>query len=377
MKRRDWIKRSSLAIGSAYLGGSTLAKADTLVHSSNSSSPASSHGFTNLSINENQYGPSPKALEAIKQSAQFAQEYPLEGQERLKAAIARREGVGMDQVILGAGSSDIIMGAAAVFGIGGGNMVSSDPSFTPLMMWAQKFGVEHVKIPWSGNHHVDLKRIEESVTDETKIVYICNPENPVGTMVDTSELYEFCKRVSKRCPILIDEAYLDFAGDIDKLTMMNCVREGMPVIVLRTFSKAYGLGGMRVGYAVCQAELANTISKYYVTGIGCGCSHVSLEAALAAYQDQDYLRMVKEKTAVTRSETFEMFKSMGYDPIASVTTFLLVPIEKDSKAVADAIFGGFKVKISPRYYYDQNFLRISMGRDDQMDLLNRALKIVL
>lgn len=373
MKRRDWIKRSTFAIGSVYLGSSSLAKAEV----AGEKRVVSSHGCTNLSINENQFGPSPNALEAIRASVQYAQEYPLEGQARLREAIARREMVDKSQVILGAGSSDIIMGAAAVFGIGGGNIVSSDPSFGPLMMWAEKFGSNHIKIPWSSDYSINLKRIEEAVTDDTKIVYICNPENPVGTMADPSELYEFCKRVSKRCPILIDEAYLDFAGDVDALTMMKCVREEMPVIVLRTFSKAYGLGGMRVGYAVCQLKLAAMLSQYYVTGIGCGCSHVSLEAALAAYQDQNYLSLVRNKTKAARERLVQSLESMGYSPIKSVTTFVLVPIKKDSKAVADAIFGGFNIKISPRNYYDQNYLRISMGRSEQMLALDQALKIVL
>ncbi|MCH6258157.1 aminotransferase class I/II-fold pyridoxal phosphate-dependent enzyme [Puniceicoccaceae bacterium K14] len=373
MKRRDWIKNSSLAIGATYLSRASFGNEA----SAEKASFESSHGFTNLSINENQFGPSPLAVKAIKDSSQYAQEYPLGGQARLKSTIARHEGVSVDQVILGAGSSDIIMGASSVFGLGGGNIVSSDPSFGPLMMWAKKFGIEHVKIPWTSNHGIDLEGIEKAITSETQVVYICNPENPVGTMAGTSELYEFCKRVSQRCPILIDEAYLDFAGDVDKLTMMRCVREGMPVIVLRTFSKAYGLGGMRVGYAVCQKELAAELSDYYVTGIGCGCSHVSLEAALAAYHDQDYLKSVRERTAEMRSQTISSLKEKGYEPIPSVTTFVLVPIEKDSKAVADAIFGGFGVKVSPRFYYEQNFLRISMGRPDQMAKLDKALKIIL
>lgn len=371
MNRRDWIKSASIAVGASCLSRKALANgvSNTL--------RTSSHGFTNLSINENQFGPSIKAMAAIQDSMVFANEYPLESQERLKKEIAIREGVKPNQVILGAGSSDITMGAAGAFGKRGSNMVSSDPSFHPLMLWASKFGVEHVKVPWGKDHQVDLSRIEESVTETTSLAYICNPENPVGTVADPNELYDFCKQVSEKCPVLVDEAYIDYAGDVDQLTMMRCVREGLPVIVLRTFSKAYGLGGMRIGYAITTPELAKKIADYYVTGIGCGCSHTSLEAAIAAYKDQNWLVTVRRKTAESRQYLCSHFDSIGQAYVPSVTTFVLAPIEGDAKKKADAIFGAFNIKISPRSYFGQEYLRISMGTMDQMEKLTNALSYVV
>lgn len=373
MNRRDWIRSAALSAGAAYVGRPAYAE----VSPSPKEAPATSHGFLNLSINENQFGPSPDAVEAIRHHAVNAHEYPLGAQDRLKKAIALHEQVDPSQVILGAGSSDIIMGAASYYGRAGGSFVSSDPSFAPLMMWAAKFGVEHVKLPWNAAHGVDLDSIEKAVTNETKIAYVCNPENPVGTALDPDILYAFCRKVSQRCPVLVDEAYIDFAGDAARLSMMRCVREGMPVIVLRTFSKAYGLGGMRIGYAVTSREIAADLGRHYVTGIGCGCSHVSLEAAIVAYKDQVWLKKVRDETARSKAYVYETLSEAGYDYIPSVTTFVLVPVEKDSKQMADAIFGGFRIKISPRNYYGQNYLRLSMGTQDQMQQLAKALSYVL
>lgn len=370
MNRRDWIRASALA-GAACMTRQAIADTST------TPSKRSSHGFLNLSINENQFGPSPKAITAMEEALGFAHEYPLNSQARLKAAIARREQVSPEQVILGAGSSDIIMGASAYFGQEGGNMISSDPSFAPLMMWAKKFGVEHVKIPWTSSYEVDLERIESSITDQTKVVYICNPENPVGTVIDPNTLYEFCKRVSQRVPVLIDEAYLDFAGESERLSMNRCVREGMQAIVLRTFSKAYGLGGMRVGYAIAPPQLSKDLAAFYVTGIGCGCSHVSLEAALAAYEDSFYLAKTRQRTQQARNYLCSFLSEKGYGHIPSQTTFVLTPVATDSQKLADAIFGGFNIKISPRKYYDQDFLRISVGTMSQMKRLTEALDFVL
>lgn len=371
MNRRAWIKSASLAVGASCVTRTALPDGFTL--------PArlSSHGYTNLSINENQFGPSMKALTAIKDSLVYANEYPLEAQERLKSAIAKRESVAPEQVILGAGSSDITMGAAGAFGYGGSEMVSSDPSFHPLMLWAGKFGVKHVKVPWDSEHRADLSRIEESVTSDTSLVYVCNPENPAGTINSPGELYEFCKRVSEKCPVLVDEAYIDYAGDVDSLSMMRCVREGLPVIVLRTFSKAYGLGGMRVGYAITSREIARQIADFYVTGIGCGCSHTSLEASIAAYKDQSWMDSVRRRTAESRRFLCDYYDSIGQEYIPSVTTFVLAPIKKDSQQVADAIFGAFNIKISPRKYFGQDYLRVSMGTTEQMEKLTSALSYVL
>lgn len=371
MNRRDWIRASAVA-------GATCIARPLLANSPSMEAPqTSSHGYINLSINENQFGPSPKAVDAMRRTIQFAHEYPLDSQARLKKAISLKERISSEQVILGAGSSDIIMAASSYFGKDGGNMVSSDPSFAPLMMWAQKFGVQHIKIPWTSDYGVNLERIESSITPETKIVYICNPENPVGGVLDPDELYAFCKRVSKHVPVLVDEAYLDYAGDTERLSMAKCVREGMPVIVLRTFSKAFGLGGMRVGYAIASPALSKELADYYVTGIGCGCSHVSLEAALAAYQDDAWLAQTREQTRRAREGLCQYLTSKGYAYIPSHTTFLLVPVATDSQRLADAIFGAFNLKVSPRIYYGQSFLRISMGTPKQMQILTQALDLVL
>lgn len=371
MNRRDWIKSASIAVGATCVARKALANDLTF------NSLASSHGFTNLSINENQFGPSIKAISAIKDSLVYANEYPLEAQDRLKKLIAKKENVSPSQVILGAGSSDITMGAATAFGSKGSNMVSSDPSFHPLMLWADKFGVEHVKIPWTKDHQVDLARIEESVTERTSLAYVCNPENPVGTVAHPQDLHEFCKRVSEKCPVLVDEAYIDYAGKVEELTMMRCVREGLPVIVLRTFSKAYGLGGMRIGYAVTSKEIASKLSEYYVTGIGCGCSHTSLEAAIAAYQDAGWLETVRRRTNESRNFLCNYFEGIGQAYIPSVTTFVLAPVQKNAKQVADAVFGAYNIKISPRSYFGQDYLRISMGRIDQMKRLTDGLSYLL
>lgn len=340
--------------------------------------PQSSHGFINLGWNENQFGPSPKAKQAMMDAQPYAAEYPVEGQKRLQEVIARRERVAPEQVILGAGSADLLCGLAnSLWQEKGDNIVSSEPTFAILTGMTRKFGLEHIQVPWTKDYGVDLAGLEAAITPQTKVVYICNPENPTAVALDPARLRDFCKRVSKRCMVLIDEAYLDFAGNADELGMTSCVRDGLDVVVLRTFSKAYGLAGMRVGYAVGPAERLKTISDFYMTGIGLGCSYLSIEAALAAYQDRKYIDFIREQNTSARAALCAYLDQKGLRYASSSASFVFIPVDRDAKQLSDAILGAFNVQISPRFYYDQHFIRISMGRPDQMEQLIKALDYVL
>ena len=246
-----------------------------------------------------------------------------------------------------------------------------------MSMMAEKVGSTLKKVPHNSAHAIDLNALKDAVTDKTGLIYICNPENPTGSLLDPVELKAFCKEMSQKCPVVVDEAYIDYAGDAEKLSMIPLVKEGYPVVVTRTFSKGCGLGGMRVGYAVATPELAKGIGSQYVTGIGCGASRLSIEAALAAYADVDHTKKVYKGNAQARDQIMTQLQNLGLDPIPSKGGFVLVPVEKDSKALADGIFYSSKVKISPRNYYGQNYLRISTGRPDQLAQLESGLKLVL
>lgn len=234
-----------------------------------------------------------------------------------------------------------------------------------------------IRVPWNASFSPDLEKITGALRSDTGLVYVCNPENPAGTLCDTDELRSFCIETSKTCPVFVDEAYIDFAGEADTLTMMGLVREGLPIIVSRTFSKAHGLGGMRVGYAVTTPEIAEKLKLAYVHGVVCGASHVSIEGARVAYADTDWLAHVRSETAKVRSDFCKFLDSIGQPYIPSHTTFMLMPVKGDSKLLADTLFKMTKVRISPRFIHGQDFLRISLGSPAQMQVLQSGLKLVL
>lgn len=376
LDRRSWLRLTS----SAVIGGSLLplqrAKGQVLPWPAIPPVPTA-YPYTNLSINENQFGPSPLVRDAILKAAPYAHEYPDIPRAALTAAIANRYKVTDKHVLIGAGSADILYGAGYYFGLQGGEIVSADPSFHILSRLAEKHGSTLKFVRHTSAHAVDLNALKEAVTPRTKLVYICNPENPTGTLLPPAELTQFCKEISERCAIVIDEAYIDYAGDAARFTMAPLVEQGYPVVITRTFSKAYGLGGMRIGYALSSPEVANGIGTQYVTGIGCGASRLSIEAALAAYNDTDYIKKVYKHNRTARDTIETMLRDFGLSPIPSSAGFVLVPVSGNSKALADGVFAASQVKISPRNYYGQNYLRISTGRPDQLEHLKEGLRLVL
>lgn len=376
MKRREWIKSAaliggSLSMSSALRGVPPAAPLGTAVPSD------SSHGYINLSINENQWGPSPKAKKAMIDAVSYAYEYPAVPHRKLREAIARHEGVEPSQILIGAGSSDLLKASSYVYGLQGGSIIAAEPTFNDLLRWAEPNGAEVIRVPWNESFSPDLKTISSSLRSDTGLVYVCNPENPAGTLCDTDELRNFCIETANTCPVFVDEAYIDFAGEADKLTMMGLVREGLPIIVSRTFSKAHGLGGMRVGYAVTTPEIAEKLKLAYVHGVVCGASHVSIEGARVAYEDKEWLAHVRTGTEKVRTDFGRFLDEIGQAYIPSHTTFMLMPVQGDSKMLADTLFNMTKVRISPRFIHGQNYLRISLGSPAQMQTLQDGLKLVL
>lgn len=376
MKRRDWIKQTALVGGALTLPATLRAKPEAAPLGTAVPSE-SSHGYINLSINENQWGPSPKAKAAMVDAVSYAYEYPAVPLKKLREEIAAHEGVEPTQVLVGAGSSDLLKAASYVFGNSGTSIVASDPTFGDLLRWAEPNGAEVLRLPWNEAHSPDLPVLKKALRTDTGLVYICNPENPAGTVLDPSALRAFCGEVSSHCPVFVDEAYIDFAGNADALTMTPLVREGLPIIVSRTFSKAHGLGGMRVGYAITTPEIAEKLKTAYVHGVVCGASHVSIEGARAAYKDQKWLAHVRRETAQVRESFGSFLDSIGQHYIPSHTTFMLMPVSQDSKMLAKTLYAATNVRISPRFIHGQNYLRISLGSPSQMAVLQTGLKLVL
>jgi len=324
-----------------------------------------------LSANENPFGPSPKAKKAIQDAIDGSFRYPFMHFSDLTAKIAAFEGIDKEQVMLASGSSPLLKAAGMYYSKDGGNIVVGDPSYDDLIRTAVSFKEQIKKVPLTSDYKLDLDAMEKAVDADTKLVYICNPNNPTATVVDTAKLKSFCERVSKKTMLFIDEAYIDYLEDPQSVTMIDAVKKGQNIIVARTFSKLYGFAGLRVGYIIGQPDTLKTLGMY--TEGAFSISAPSLQAAIASYQDQEFLQGAKVKTLASRQFLYDTLKKEGYEYIPSSANFVMFPIKMDGQKFNQEMM---KRGVSLRFwkFNNKDWCRVSIGTMDEMTAFAAAFK---
>ncbi|MBU2995267.1 histidinol-phosphate aminotransferase family protein [Cellulophaga baltica] len=391
VNRRDWLKRGALTaagvVAAPYLSYGAFASEplDLDAQGNISYTPFFKEFLpenatkplelaAKLNANENPYGPSSKAIAAIGENAYRGNRYAWTELFDLMDKIALEEGVTQENIMMGPGSSDLLEKTAMVFFQHGGNIVSADPSYMSLIKVAQATGAEWKAIPLKPDWSHDLKAMEAAIDSETKLVYICNPNNPTGSMTDHDELLDFCKRVSDKVPIFVDEAYLGFLGDSAAKSMVSLIKEGKNIIVARTFSKIHGMAGLRVGYAVALPETLGIIQK--ITRGGMGISFPSIYAATASMDDTEFQNKSRDLNKECREYVYTELDRMGFKYVPSSTSFIIFPIEMEGKKFLEKMTAQ-KVGVRAFEFFDKNWCRVSMGTMDEMKLFTTALEKVL
>jgi histidinol-phosphate aminotransferase len=287
--------------------------------------------------------------------------------------IAEKEGVKPGNIMLGPGSTDMLEKTAIVLCKDGGNVISADPSYMSLVNTAKAMGGEWKAVPLKLDYSHDLDGMESAIDSETKLLYVCNPNNPMGAITDPEALKTFCKSASKKRPIFVDEAYLEFMDKPEDHTMVNLVSQGYDVMVARTFSKIHGMAGLRVGYLVATEERIKSITSM-VRGT-MGLCVTSLKGAIASLKDEKFLNSCRKWNAESKAYTLEQVKLLGFDPIPSYTSFMIFPIEQETKVFAGKMMDeGVGIRVYS--IADQPWCRVSMGTMDEMKLFTNALKTV-
>ncbi len=324
-----------------------------------------------LFANENPFGPSDKAKKAIQEALPKSYQYPFMFLKDLSGKIADHEGVKEENILMASGSSPLLMAAAICFSRPGGNIITGDPSYEDLPSKAVRFNEKWVKVPLTADYKLDLDAMERSIDGNTGLVYVCNPNNPTATVVDTDRLRAFCERVSKRVTVFVDEAYIDYLDDPAGTTLVSGIKAGQNIIVARTFSKLYGFAGLRVGYIMAQPDMIKKLSDY--TEGPMSISATSLQAAIASYQDTEFLQGALKKTIASRDYLYEVLKKEGYSYIPSSANFVLFPIKMDGPQFADEMM---KRSVGVRHWKlnNKDYCRVSIGRMDEMEAFAAAFK---
>jgi histidinol-phosphate aminotransferase len=313
-------------------------------------------GVIRLSSNENPYGPGPKALEAAADAAAKGAYYPFSIMVNLQHDIAEQHGLAMDNLLLSSGSNEALQAAFVAWGKQGKILVPELTYGAPIG-YASRLGVEFVTVPMSEDMSINLDAMAAAVDESISMVYICTPNNPTGMALDGDEMRKFCRAVGDSAVILIDEAYNELTDDPEYTSMVDLVRDEENVIVMRTFSKIFGMAGMRIGYGMARPDLARTVQQHVMSWP----SGVGLAAAIAAYGDKDFIEFSRDKIHEGRAMVTETFRRNGIKPLPSQGNFLYADIGRDASEFAGKLRAE-KVQIRGAYEPFTNYSRVSMGK---------------
>jgi histidinol-phosphate aminotransferase len=381
--RRNWLKQTALLSGGLALFPSLSSIANDkpipdLIESDLGYFSAEEEGFeltspklkARLFANENPFGPSAKAKQAIRDSIDRSYQYAIREIDIITDKLAEYEGLKSEQFIINAGSSAILLAAAIKYSKKG-NIVSANPTYEDLLKNSERMGGKVQRISLTPEYAFDLDAIESAVDETTSLVYICNPNNPTGTIVDNEKLKGFCERVSKKTLVFVDEAYIDYAKDPKATSVVSLVKNGNPnLIVARTFSKLYGMAGLRFGYAMGDPATLQGLSSYSAGAFN--ISNASLAAANASFQDQAYIKEVLEKTNASKKYLYETLKKEGYSYVPSSANFVIFPVRKDAIEFATAM-DKMGIGLRSWRFAGKDWCRISIGTMDEMKAFAEAL----
>jgi histidinol-phosphate aminotransferase len=324
-----------------------------------------------LSANENPYGPSPAAFAAIQGAFDRSYRYPDDELEALSAAVARSHGVGRDQVLLGAGSSEILRLAATAFTGHGRPVVVADPTFEAIQRYAAAVGAEAVQVPLTADHRHDL--VKMAAVAKAGLVYLCNPNNPTASVTPKGEVRAFLKAVPPTTAVLVDEAYFHYAESPDYESVLPLLPEHPNLIVTRTFSKIHGMAGLRCGYAV---GLKNAIERLRVYQAYDSLNLMVLVAARASLGDAAHLEESRQKNHDVRGRVCSALDGMGLRYIPSAANFLMIDLKREVKPVREALRAQ-KVEVGRVFQAMPNHLRVTVGTGEQMERFLAAFKQVM
>ncbi len=323
-----------------------------------------------LSSNENPYGPPMSAQKAVAESVKNGNRYAWKEMYDLIDKIAKKEGVTAEHIMMGPGSSDLLEKVALVTFMKGGNIVSADPCYMSLVSVAKSVGATWKPVPCTADWSHDLKAMEAAIDKDTKLVYVCNPNNPTGAITKGQDLLDFCSRVSEKVPVFVDEAYIELAVGADTQSMVSLLAQKKNVIIARTFSKIMGMAGIRVGYIAAQPEFLAGINK--ITRGGMGISYTSIFAASASLDDKDFQGNTRKLNHEAKTYLYENLDKMGYKYIPSYTNFVLFPISIPGKELLSKMTAkGIAVRSFD--VLNKPWCRVSIGTMDEMKAFVGAL----
>jgi histidinol-phosphate aminotransferase len=332
-----------------------------------------------LDSNENPLGPGPSAMDALVKGFQYAGRYPTNAKPNtgdLRESIARKIGVRPENVLIGNGSGEILRIATRVYTSGSRHLITASPSFESPERMAENLNVPVKAVPVDKEGKLDPEKMAEAARF-SGLVFFCNPNNPTGTVHSFRTVSDFVMRVRRESPdtaILIDEAYHDYVDDPNYGTMLALALEHPNVFITRTLSKAYGMAGLRVGYAIGQARTIETMQRWIMTF---NTNSLAQAAAVASLKDQAYIDRERARNTEVRKYTTQFFKDLGMKVTDSQTNFVFVEIGRPAKEFREACIKQGVVVGREFPPLEKTWARISLGTLDEMKKATQVFSRVL
>jgi histidinol-phosphate aminotransferase len=331
-----------------------------------------------LASNEGPFGPLPEALDALAEAAPELNRYPDGGGFRLRHALAERHGVRFEEIALGAGADGVVDCLAQVSLDPGDEIVCGWPSFPSYVIGARKLGAEPKTTPLRDGRY-DLDAILGAVTSRTKLVYVCHPNNPTGTMNTRAELDEYFDRVPDHVLTVLDQAYFEYVDEPDYADgIEEYLKHGRRVVVLRTFSKIFGLAGLRVGYGVAPAEVVTAIGKVRRAFDITAPAQVAALASLAAPGAKAELERRRQVNAEGRPIVEEALREHGFDPVGpAVANFVFAEVGEDSRPLFEQLLQEGVIVRPTAGFGSPGGIRVTVGTPEENAFFRAALGRVL
>ena len=330
-------------------------------------------GSVKLASNENPLGPSPKAIEAIGDALKDLNRYPDGYSYRLRQRLAEKLGVKDSEIVFGNGSNEIIELLARTFLRRGDEVIMPAPSFLMYEIMVQAIGASPVKVPLKALA-VDLEGMAAAISENTRMVFVNNPNNPTGTVVTKDAFERFLKSISPEIIVVVDEAYIEFVRRADCPQGLDYLDADTTVVTLRTFSKAYGLAGLRIGYGVMKEEVAgymNRVRQPFNT------NSLAQIGALAALKDQSFFENTIQMVHQEMDYLYGKLDGLGLRFFPSEANFFLIDVKQDGRKIFDMMLRkGVIVRAMTAYGYP-NYIRVNIGLPEENRRFVKALKEVL
>ena len=371
LSRRSWLKGAGLMSSLAVIGG--IAPLHQLsAKEIKKFRPRPLTGNIKLSSNENPYGPSEKVRQAMISNFDQACRYPFSYSGELIEKIAAKESVSKDHIVLAGGSTEGLKVVGLTYGMNGGEIIAAQPTFLALMTYAAQWGGSVNWVPVDKNMMHDLDEMEKRISSKTKLIFLCNPNNPTSTLLPADRVLDFCNTVSDKVTIFSDEAYCDFIEDKNYPSMVSLVKKGKNIIVSKTFSKVYGLAGLRIGYMVAKPEIAAGLRK----NIMAFTNVLAIEAAKNALDDQEFYDFSLNKTGEAKKIILEGLDDLNLEYAPSNTNFIFFKSGRNIEKLQQQMLAKGIMVGRPFPPFD-DWCRISTGTLEEVIQFNDALKKVL